>query len=212
MLMLTRCTRTGARPSPEGRAPRPARHLRGGVPRRLLAGLVVTAAGVVGMTGGTPTAALAAWTGSVEVSATLSMSKLTQTWSNLNTAGTLGSDGVYTIRGLVMENVGYIDLVNTSTTAATLAVTITTATVVGASPAQICSVPWTISTGACSGTVTTPNFAAVLGGTTGTYTTPAPVAPGGRVSFKVRAMGVASAASLTPIAPVFRPATDRTAS
>lgn len=209
---MSRFTRTGARPSVGGRAPRPARRLRGRVLRRLLAGLVVAAAGVVGMTGGAAPAALAAWTGTSQASTTLSMAKLAHNWANLNTAGTIGADGVYTIRGLVMENVGYIDLVNTSTTAATLAVTITTATVVGASPAQICSVPWTISTGACSGTVTTPNFAAVLGGTTGTYTTPAPVAPGGRVSFKVRVMGVASAASLTPLAPVFRPAADRTTS
>ena len=212
MSWLTRCTRTGARPSPEGWAPRPARHLRGGAPQRLLAGLVVAAAGVAGMTGSTSTAALAAWTGTAQASTTVSMATLTQSWSNLNTAGTIDSNGVYTIQGLVAENTGYIDLVNTSTTAATLSVTIGTATVVGASPAQICSVPWNMATGACTGTVTTPNFAAVLGGTTGVYKTLAPVPTGGRISFKVTVMGVMSAASLTPIAPVFRPATDRTVS
>ncbi|MFQ1004218.1 hypothetical protein [Modestobacter sp. SSW1-42] len=209
---MLRSPRTGAHPSPQRWTPRPAHHLRGGAPRRLLAGLVVAAAGVAGTAGGASPAALAGWTGTAQVSANVSMAKTTQSWSNLNTAGTIGSDGVYIIRGLVVENIGYVDLVNTSTTAATLAATITTATVVGASPAQICSGSWNTTTGFCNGTVTTPGFAAVLGGTTGTYTTPAPVAPGGRISFKVRVLGVASAASFTPLAPAFRPGADRTTS
>lgn len=205
-------TRTGARPSSEGRAPRPAHHLRGRVLRRLLAGLVVAAAGVAGTAGGVSTAALAGWTGTARASTTLSMATLATTWVARNAAGTIGSDGVYTIRGLVTENTGYVDLVNTSSTAATLSVTITTATVVGASPAQICSGAWNTTTGACTGTVTTPSFAAVLGGTTGAYRTPAPVAPGGHIAFKVRVLGVSSSASLTPLTPAARPAADRTTS
>jgi len=212
MLALTRCTRTGGRSSTGERPPRPAHHLRGGAPRRLLAGLVVAAAGVAGATGGVSAPALAAWTGSVQASTTLSMATLSQSWSNLDTAGTVGSDQVYTLRGLLAGNTGYVDLVNTSTTTATLSATVTMATVVGGSYAQICSVPWNTATGECTGTLTTPNIAAVVGGATGVYTTPTPIAPGGRIRFKVRVVGVAGSATLTPVAPLARPAADRTTS
>lgn len=203
------------RPLPWGRSARPARHLRRAVapltaPAALALGVVAGA--LVAPSAGSPaTGVLAAWTSSTQVSAAVSMARVGSSFSALNTAGTVSSDGLsYRIAGLLTTNTGYVDLVNTSTTPATLSLTVSTGTLVGVTPATVCSQPWNTASGACPGSASVIGLSMVAGSNTGSYSTAAPLPPGGRVHLKVSISGVVNAVTLTARPPAPRPPMDRT--
>lgn len=125
--------------------------------------------------------------------------------------GTVSADrSGYSTGGLLVGTTGYVDLVNTSSVPATLSLTLSMGTLVGASPASVCSVAWAPATGTCPGTSTMIGLTLVLGVASGTYTSPAPVPPGGSVHVRVAVGAVAGGVGLTAAPAVPRAAGERT--
>jgi hypothetical protein len=159
-----------------------------------------------------PAPAAAQWRQAATVSAPLSAAALGNRFQLVSGGGTVSADGSgYWIGGLLVGATGYVDLVNTSTVPATLSLTVSMGTLVGASPASVCSTAWAPATGTCPGTSTMIGLTLVLGVHSGTYTTPAPVPPGGRVHVRVAVGSVVGGVTLTAGAAVPRAAGERTA-
>ncbi len=185
---------------------RPAHH-RG---RRTLAGLAALVT-VAAPSVAAPTPAAAHWRPTATVSAPLSAARLGDGFDLVAGGGAVSADrSGYSIGGLLAGGTGYVDLVNTSSVPATLSMTVSMGTLVGTSPVSVCSAPWAPTTGACPGTSTLVWLTMVLGVASGTYTTPAPVPPGGRVHTRVAVGAVLGGVGLTAHAPVPRAAGERT--
>lgn len=185
-------------------------------PARVLSSLAVVAAVVAGLLAGLPTtpAQAAGWTTTVTRSAPLTAATVASSWQKLNAAGTVSTDGTaYSFSGFLTGTVtGYVDLVNTSTVAAKPSLTVAMGSLVGATPAAVCSQAWNTSTGDCPGTTTMVALTVVLGTATGSYTSPDLLPPGGHVFVKVALAGVAATVTLTRGTTTPRPAADRTTS
>ena len=159
-----------------------------------------------------PTTAAADWRPTATVSAPLSAARLGDGFELVAGGGTVSADrSGYSIGGLLAGGTGYVDLVNTSSVPATLSMTASMGTLVGVSPVSVCSVPWVPTTGTCPGTSSLVGLTLVLGVASGTYTTPAPLPPGGRVHARVAVGAVLGGVGLTAHTPVPRAAGERTA-
>ena len=158
-----------------------------------------------------PAPAGAHWQPTATVTAPLTAASLGDGFVLVSGGGTVSADRLgYSIGGPLTGATGYVDLVNTSSVPATLSLTVSMGTLVGVSPASVCSVSWVPATGACPGSSALIGLTLVLGVASGTYTTPAPVAPGGRVHVKVAVGAVLGGVTLTAHPPVPRPAGERT--
>lgn len=152
--------------------------------------------------------AAAAWRTTQTTNATLSAATISQSIVLLRGAGTIAGS-TYSIGGVLAGQAGYVDLVNDSTTAATLTLTYRLGSLVAGNAIRACSQPWAAG-GTCPGASTTLAGGGLLSGATGAYATPTPVLPGGRLRLRVDAIGIGvlSSVTLTPALP--RPGQDRT--
>ncbi|WP_299953318.1 hypothetical protein [uncultured Modestobacter sp.] len=169
---------------------------------------------VAAMIGGTTTPARAAWqAGASVVSGSLTMAQVGSRFAAVAGRGAVAANGAsWSITGLATAATGYVDLVNASTVPARLSLTVTAGTLVGVSPAAVCSQPWNTTTGACPGTATQIGLAMVLGTSTGGHSTEALLPVAGRVHLKASVTGVLNTVTLTAADVVPRPAGDRTTS
>lgn len=202
---------------PGGRPPRGGRPLRAGALRhRPVRAAVIALAALVaaGSTGASTTPARAAWqSGAAAVSGSLTMAQWDSRFVPVAGRGQTAADGdTWSITGLATVATGYVDLVNASTVPAQLSLAVSAGTLVGVSPASVCSQPWNTTTGTCPGTETRIGLALVLGTSTGGHSTAALLPVGGRVHLKASVTGVLNTVTLTTTAVLPRPAGDRTTS
>ncbi|WP_433040807.1 hypothetical protein [Dactylosporangium sp. CS-033363] len=155
----------------------------------------------------------AAWGPPTTRAAAMSSALLSSAFQVVTGGGVLSADGrQYQIASLLVGGNSYIDLVNTSTVPATLGLKLSLTTILGSSPAIVCSVAWNQTTNACPGTSTTVGITVTIGTTTGAYTTPAPLPVGGHIYMKVVSGGIASGVTFTAdTVTAARTATDRSA-
>ncbi|WP_433200385.1 hypothetical protein ACQP00_28680 [Dactylosporangium sp. CS-047395] len=155
----------------------------------------------------------AAWGPPTARAASVASAQLSSAFQLLSGGGAVSTDGkLYQIASLLVGGNSYVDLVNTSTMPAKLALKLSLTTVLGSSPATVCSVAWNTTTGACPGTSTVVGITVTIGTTTGAYTTPAALPVGGHVYLKIVSGGVASGVTFTAdTVTAARTATDRSA-
>lgn len=155
-------------------------------------------------------AAPAAWSTTRSASTTVSTASIARSMVLLRGAGTRSGD-TYTLGGLVAGQAGYLDLVNDSTAAATLTLSYSLGSLVAGNMVRACSQPWTAA-GTCPSPATTTTVAGggALSSATGSYTTPAPLPPGGRLQLRVDAIGVGTLTTVTATPALARPGRDRT--
>ncbi|NEK86107.1 hypothetical protein GCU60_10100 [Blastococcus saxobsidens] len=175
----------------------------------VVAGLFVGQAAGAGL--GAPAAAgvTAAWSGTTVKAAQVTEAKASSIFVKVGTNGAVTNAGTrFQVGALVVDSIGYAELVNDSSMPGTLSVTASLLTVVGTGMVNVCSEPW--RNGVCPGTNTLVGGGALLAGGTVTYTTPTQIDVGKAVYFKVVFTGVAGGAALVANTPAFRGPQERT--
>ncbi|MEI4272342.1 hypothetical protein TEK04_11475 [Klenkia sp. LSe6-5] len=183
--------------------------------RRAITGPAAVAGAVLAVQVGAllvaPAAQAAPWQDSASRSAVLGVARLASELRLTAGSGSVTPDAArYSLSTTLSAATGYVDLVNTSGAAAVPSVTVTLGSLVAATPVTVCTQPWNTVADTCPGTPSTVGLSRLVGSQSGTYTAPAPLAPGEAAYLRLRTSGVAGQVTVVtnPVLP--RPGTDRT--